>query len=82
MAHVISCPGLGCKVCVCVFSAVTEELLQAVYIQYQQKHLVLSVRTLLLRFFSQLYIQEHQKQPHIARYTYIFLYIIIIYYYN
>ncbi|KAI4881546.1 hypothetical protein NFI96_014884 [Prochilodus magdalenae] len=47
--------------------AVTEELLQAVYVQYQQKNLGLSVRTLLLRFFSQLYIQEHQKQPHIAR---------------
>ncbi|XP_066502389.1 testis-expressed protein 10 homolog isoform X3 [Hoplias malabaricus] len=46
---------------------VTEELLQAVYIQYQQKNLGLSVRTLLLRFFSQLYLQEHQKQPHIAR---------------
>ncbi|KAK2815119.1 hypothetical protein Q7C36_023385 [Tachysurus vachellii] len=46
---------------------VTEELLQAVYVQYQQKNLVLSVRTLLLRFFSELYIQEHQKQPHIAR---------------
>uniref|UniRef100_A0A8B9K4Z4 Testis expressed 10 n=1 Tax=Astyanax mexicanus TaxID=7994 RepID=A0A8B9K4Z4_ASTMX len=47
--------------------AVTEELLQAVYVQYQQKNLSLSVRTLLLRFFRQLYIQEHQKQPHIAR---------------
>ncbi|XP_072548337.1 testis-expressed protein 10 homolog [Salminus brasiliensis] len=47
--------------------AVAEELLQAVYVQYQQKNLSLSVRTLLLRFFSQLYIQEHQKQPHIAR---------------
>ncbi|KAL7840506.1 hypothetical protein AOLI_G00258290 [Acnodon oligacanthus] len=47
--------------------AVTEELLQAVYIQYQQKNLGLTVRTLLLHFFSQLYIQEHQKQPHIAR---------------
>ncbi|XP_076869271.1 testis-expressed protein 10 homolog [Brachyhypopomus gauderio] len=46
---------------------VTEELLQAVYIQYQQRNLGLSVRTLLLRFFSQLYIQEHQSQPHIAR---------------
>lgn len=46
---------------------VTEELLQAVYIQYQQKNLVLSVRTLLLRFLSQLYIQEHQNQTHIAR---------------
>ncbi|XP_017559512.1 testis-expressed protein 10 homolog [Pygocentrus nattereri] len=47
--------------------AVTEELLQAVYIQYQQKNLGLTIRTLLLHFFSQLYIQEHQKQPHIAR---------------
>ncbi|XP_026851901.2 testis-expressed protein 10 homolog [Electrophorus electricus] len=46
---------------------VTEELLQAVYIQYQQRNLGLPVRTLLLRFFSQLYIQEHQNHPHIAR---------------
>ncbi|XP_062841389.1 testis-expressed protein 10 homolog isoform X2 [Trichomycterus rosablanca] len=48
-------------------SRVTEELLQAVYLQYQQKNLGLTVRTLLLRFFSQLYIQEHQNQPHIGR---------------
>nr|XP_055066110.1 testis-expressed protein 10 homolog [Misgurnus anguillicaudatus]XP_055066111.1 testis-expressed protein 10 homolog [Misgurnus anguillicaudatus] len=46
---------------------VTEELLQAVYVQYQQRNLGLSVRTLLLSFFSQLYIQEHQNHPHIAR---------------
>ncbi|XP_030640324.1 testis-expressed protein 10 homolog [Chanos chanos] len=46
---------------------VTEELLQAVYAQYQQRNLSLPVRTLLLRFFSRLYIQEHQSQPHIAR---------------
>ncbi|XP_036395505.1 testis-expressed protein 10 homolog [Megalops cyprinoides] len=47
--------------------AVTEELLQAVHMQYQQRNLTLPVRTLLLRFFSRLYLQEHQAQPHIAR---------------
>ncbi|KAJ8290990.1 hypothetical protein GJAV_G00020010 [Gymnothorax javanicus] len=47
--------------------AVTEELLQAVHVQYQQRNLTLPVRTLLLRFFSRLYLQEHQAQPHIAR---------------
>ncbi|XP_051574912.1 testis-expressed protein 10 homolog [Myxocyprinus asiaticus] len=46
---------------------VTEELLEAVYMQYQQRNLGVSVRTLLLRFFSQLYIEEHQNHPHIAR---------------
>ncbi|XP_051722105.1 testis-expressed protein 10 homolog [Ctenopharyngodon idella] len=46
---------------------VTDDLLQAVYVQYQQRNLGVSVRTLLLRFFSQLYIQEHQNHPHIAR---------------
>ncbi|XP_059423916.1 testis-expressed protein 10 homolog [Carassius carassius] len=46
---------------------VTDDLLQAVYVQYQQRNLAVSVRTLLLRFFSQLYIQEHQNHPHIAR---------------
>ncbi|KAG5857008.1 hypothetical protein ANANG_G00013970 [Anguilla anguilla] len=47
--------------------AVTEELLQAVHVQYQQRNLTLPVRMLLLRFFSRLYLQEHQAQPHIAR---------------
>ncbi|XP_016301444.1 testis-expressed sequence 10 protein homolog [Sinocyclocheilus anshuiensis] len=46
---------------------VTDDLLQAVYVQYQQRNLAVSVRSLLLRFFSQLYIQEHQNHPHIAR---------------
>ncbi|XP_043116360.1 testis-expressed protein 10 homolog [Puntigrus tetrazona] len=46
---------------------VTDDLLQAVYVQYQQRNLAVNVRTLLLRFFSQLYIQEHQNHPHIAR---------------
>lgn len=46
---------------------VTDDLLQAVFVQYQQRNLSVSVRTLLLRFFSQLYIQEHQNHPHIAR---------------
>uniref|UniRef100_A0A671MC36 Testis-expressed sequence 10 protein homolog n=1 Tax=Sinocyclocheilus anshuiensis TaxID=1608454 RepID=A0A671MC36_9TELE len=44
-----------------------DDLLQAVYVQYQQRNLAVSVRSLLLRFFSQLYIQEHQNHPHIAR---------------
>uniref|UniRef100_A0A671MCD1 Testis-expressed sequence 10 protein homolog n=1 Tax=Sinocyclocheilus anshuiensis TaxID=1608454 RepID=A0A671MCD1_9TELE len=48
---------------------VTDDLLQAVYVQYQQRNLAVSVRSLLLRFFSQLYIQEHQNHPHIARYV-------------
>lgn len=46
---------------------VTDDLLQAVYVQYQQRNLSVNVRSLLLRFFSQLYIQEHQNHPHIAR---------------
>lgn len=46
---------------------VTDDLLQAVFVQYQQRNLAVNVRTLLLRFFSQLYIQEHQNHPHIAR---------------
>ncbi|KAI7806554.1 testis-expressed protein 10 homolog isoform X2 [Triplophysa rosa] len=46
---------------------VTDELLQAVYVQYQQRNLGVTVRTLLLSFFSQLYIEEHQNHPHIAR---------------
>uniref|UniRef100_A0A8C1XXU3 Testis expressed 10 n=1 Tax=Cyprinus carpio TaxID=7962 RepID=A0A8C1XXU3_CYPCA len=48
---------------------VTDDLLQAVYVQYQQWNLAVSVRSLLLRIFSQLYIQEHQNHPHIARYV-------------
>ncbi|XP_048880364.1 testis-expressed protein 10 homolog isoform X1 [Brienomyrus brachyistius] len=47
--------------------AMTEELLQAVNVQYQQRNLTLPVRMQLLRFFSRLYLQEHQGQPHIAR---------------
>lgn len=46
---------------------VTDDLLQAAFVQYQQRNLAVNVRTLLLRFFSQLYIQEHQNHPHIAR---------------
>ncbi|KAL1259559.1 hypothetical protein QQF64_010136 [Cirrhinus molitorella] len=46
---------------------VTDDLLQAVFVQYQQRNLAVSVRTLLLRFFSRLYIQEQQNHPHIAR---------------
>ncbi|XP_028971501.1 testis-expressed protein 10 homolog isoform X2 [Esox lucius] len=46
--------------------AVTEDLLQAVYVQYQQMNLNLQTRTLLLSFFSRLYLQEH-NHIHIAR---------------
>lgn len=49
---------------VCV--AVTEDLLQAVYVQYQQMNLNLQTRTLLLSFYSRLYLQEH-NHTHIAR---------------
>uniref|UniRef100_A0A3P8XV00 Pre-rRNA-processing protein Ipi1 N-terminal domain-containing protein n=1 Tax=Esox lucius TaxID=8010 RepID=A0A3P8XV00_ESOLU len=47
-------------------SRVTEDLLQAVYVQYQQMNLNLQTRTLLLSFFSRLYLQEH-NHIHIAR---------------
>ncbi|KAJ8004944.1 hypothetical protein DPEC_G00141540 [Dallia pectoralis] len=46
--------------------AVTEDLLQAVYCQYQQMNLNLQTRTLLLSFFSRLYLQEH-NHTQIAR---------------
>nr|XP_046159361.1 testis-expressed protein 10 homolog [Oncorhynchus gorbuscha]XP_046159362.1 testis-expressed protein 10 homolog [Oncorhynchus gorbuscha] len=46
--------------------AVTEDLLQAVYVQYQQMNLNLQTRTLLLSFYSRLYLQEH-NHTHIAR---------------
>uniref|UniRef100_A0A8C2GDP6 Testis expressed 10 n=1 Tax=Cyprinus carpio TaxID=7962 RepID=A0A8C2GDP6_CYPCA len=36
-------------------------------VQYQQRNLAVSVRSLLLHIFSQLYIQEHQNHPHIAQ---------------
>ncbi|MEQ2294672.1 hypothetical protein AMECASPLE_006324 [Ameca splendens] len=46
--------------------AVTEELLAAVYIYYKQKNLPLQTRSLLLSFYSKLYLQE-QGHAHIAR---------------
>ncbi|XP_021164507.2 testis-expressed protein 10 homolog [Fundulus heteroclitus] len=46
--------------------AVTEELLAAVYIYYKQKNLPLQTRSLLLSFYSKLYLQEH-GHAHIAR---------------
>ncbi|MBN3321935.1 TEX10 protein, partial [Atractosteus spatula] len=46
---------------------VTEELLQAVSAQYQQRNLTLPVRVLLLRFFSRLYLQEHEVSPQVSR---------------
>ncbi|KAG8010084.1 Testis-expressed protein 10-like protein [Nibea albiflora] len=45
---------------------VTEDLLAAVYIYYKQKHLTLQTRSLLLSFYSKLYLQE-QGHTHIAR---------------
>ncbi|XP_066546986.1 testis-expressed protein 10 homolog [Amia ocellicauda] len=47
--------------------AVTEELLQAVSVQYQQRNLSLPVRVLLLRFFSRLYLQEHEANAQVTR---------------
>lgn len=46
--------------------AVTEELLAAVYVYYKQKNLPLQTRSLLLSFYSKLYLQE-QGHAHIAR---------------
>ncbi|GLD63625.1 testis-expressed sequence 10 protein [Lates japonicus] len=45
---------------------VTEDLLAAVYIYYKQRHLTLQTRSLLLSFYSKLYLQE-QGHIHIAR---------------
>ncbi|CAN9514247.1 unnamed protein product [Ophioblennius macclurei] len=44
----------------------TEDLLAAVYIYYKQKNLPLQTRSLLLSFYSKLYLQE-QGHTHIAR---------------
>lgn len=49
-----------------ICAAVTDELLAAVYIYYQQRHLTLQTRSLLLSFYSKLYLQE-QGHAHIAR---------------
>ncbi|RXM96416.1 Testis-expressed sequence 10 protein [Acipenser ruthenus] len=46
--------------------AVTEELLRAVHVQYQQRSLTLPVRMQLLRFFSGLYLKEKEANPQIA----------------
>uniref|UniRef100_A0A3Q3VSK4 Uncharacterized protein n=1 Tax=Mola mola TaxID=94237 RepID=A0A3Q3VSK4_MOLML len=45
---------------------VTEDLLAAVYVYYKQKHLTLQTRSLLLSFYSKLYLQE-QGHTHLAR---------------
>ncbi|XP_071772908.1 testis-expressed protein 10 homolog [Centroberyx gerrardi] len=45
---------------------VTEDLLAAVYVYYQQRNLTLQTRSLLLSFYSKLYLQE-QGHAHIAR---------------
>ncbi|XP_068616452.1 testis-expressed protein 10 homolog [Brachionichthys hirsutus] len=45
---------------------VTDDLLAAVYVYYKQKHLTLQTRSLLLSFYSKLYLQE-QGHAHIAR---------------
>lgn len=44
----------------------TEDLLAAVYIYYKQRNLTLQTRSLLLSFYSKLYLQE-QGHTHIAR---------------
>nr|XP_015806104.2 testis-expressed protein 10 homolog [Nothobranchius furzeri] len=46
--------------------AVTEELLAAVYVYYKQRNLQIQTRSLLLSFYSKLYLQE-QGHAHIAR---------------
>ncbi|CAG6015494.1 unnamed protein product [Menidia menidia] len=46
--------------------ALTEDLLAAVYIYYKQRNLPLQTRSLLLSFYSKLYLQE-QGHTHIAR---------------
>uniref|UniRef100_A0A3B4B8N0 Uncharacterized protein n=1 Tax=Periophthalmus magnuspinnatus TaxID=409849 RepID=A0A3B4B8N0_9GOBI len=46
--------------------AVTEDLLAAIYSYYQQKHLTIQTRSLLLSFYSRLY-QQEQVHSHIAR---------------
>ncbi|XP_037130124.1 testis-expressed protein 10 homolog [Syngnathus acus] len=45
---------------------VTEDLLAAVYSYYQQRHLTLQTRSLLLSFYSKIYLQE-QEQSHLTR---------------
>ncbi|XP_060681458.1 testis-expressed protein 10 homolog isoform X1 [Hemiscyllium ocellatum] len=45
----------------------TEELLRAVYTQYQQQGLSLAVRTMLLNFFSGLYLREKASNLQFAR---------------
>ncbi|XP_076137285.1 testis-expressed protein 10 homolog [Alosa pseudoharengus] len=45
--------------------AVSEDLLQAVYTQYQQRNLTMPVRLMLLRFFSQLYLKERLNRSKI-----------------
>lgn len=50
----------------CCVAAVTEDLLAAMYSYYQQRHLTLQSRSLLLSFYSKIYLQE-QGQSHITR---------------
>ncbi|XP_069769689.1 testis-expressed protein 10 homolog isoform X2 [Narcine bancroftii] len=45
----------------------TEELLRAVYTQYQQQGLSLSVRTMLLNFFSGLYLRDKTSNLQLSR---------------
>ncbi|XP_019747674.1 testis-expressed protein 10 homolog isoform X2 [Hippocampus comes] len=47
-------------------SKMTEDLLAAMYSYYQQRHLTLQTRSLLLSFYSKIYLQE-QGQSHITR---------------
>ncbi|XP_043920872.1 testis-expressed protein 10 [Protopterus annectens] len=46
--------------------AATEALLKAVYSRYKQKGLALPVRTVLLKFFSGLYLRDSETNPHIS----------------
>lgn len=62
--HLLECEHTCLCVCICV--AVTEDLLAAVHVYYRQMHLTLQTRSLLLSFYSKLYLQE-QGQTHIAR---------------
>lgn len=47
--------------------ATTEALLKAVYSRYKQKGLALPVRTVLLKFFSGLYLTDSETNPNISR---------------
>lgn len=64
--HNLGKTGCHAVILFCVHAAVTEDLLAAVYCYYKQRHLTLQTRSLLLSFYSKLYLQE-QGHTHIAR---------------